>query len=313
MNTALEQAIQFLPLRLREAVRESISDAEELHLRVGRAFTFCGSTGRERPVLRNGRELLVTGEELRMTLELATRASYHTVQEKLSAGFLPLPGGHRLGVIGTADVRDGCIHGFRTLSSLCLRIAHPVRGMADDLARTLFGGPVPASVLLLSPPGGGKTTLLRELLRLASDRYGLRPSLADERGEVAGLWNGVPQLDVGAHTDVLDGCPKAQGMMLLLRTMSPQLLSADEITAREDISALSCAAHCGVAVLATAHAGSVAELRQRSLYRALLGEGIFTHTVLIHREREGRRYELVELDPPSAGERGCGVGGALDL
>lgn len=314
MNPALEQAIQILPLRLREAVRESVSDAEELHLRSGRVFTFCGPTGRERSVLRSDRELTVTGEELHLTLELATRASYHTVQEKLSAGFLPLSGGHRLGITGTADVRNGGIHGFRTLSSLCLRVAHPVRGMADDLARRLFARTVPNSALILSPPGGGKTTLLRELLRLASDRYGLRPSLADERSEVAGLWNGVPQLDVGAHTDVLDGCPKAQGLMLLLRSMNPQLLAVDEITAREDILALSSAANCGVAVLATAHAGSVAELHQRPLYRELMGEGIFTHAVLIHRGRgERRRYELVELGSSSVGERERAAGSTMDL
>lgn len=295
VNRALEQAALILPQRLREAVRESLTDAEELHLRAGRVLTAAQADGRERPILRHGERLTVTEEELHLTLELATRASLHTVQNQLRSGFLTLPGGHRLGVVGTVDLREGRIWALRSLSSLCLRVAHPVRGMADELGAMLFGSTVP-STLLLSPPGGGKTTLLRELLRLASDRYGLRPCLADERGEVAGLWKGVPQFDVGAHTDVLDGCPKAEGLLLLLRSMSPQLLAADEITAPADLDALSGAANCAVPVLATAHASSPAELRQRPLYRRLLEERIFTHAVLIHRKGAARRYELKRLD-----------------
>lgn len=313
MNRALEQASQILPLRLREAVQQNLSDAEELHLRSGRWFTWSGPEGREQLLQRSGEPLLVTGEELRLTLELATRASYHAVQGKLSGGFLPLQGGHRLGVVGSTEARQGEIHGFRSLSSLCLRVAHPVQGMADPLGERLFSGGVPRSALILSPPGGGKTTLLRELLRLASDRYALRPSLADERGEVAALWNGVPQFDVGVRTDVLDGCPKAQGLMLLLRSMSPQLLAADEITAREDIEALSRAANCSVPVLATAHALSLRELVQRPLYRVLLRERIFSHVILIRRGRGGRSYELLELDHESGGERRGASGGTVRL
>ncbi len=295
MNKALEQAVLNLPLRLREAVQESLIDAEELHLRALRPLTAAGADGRERPVLRRGARVLVTEEELHLTLELATRASLHAVREQLRSGFLTVPGGHRIGVVGSVDVREGRIHGLRQLSSLCLRVAHPVRNIAGALAEPLFGGEI-RSALLLSPPGGGKTTLLRELLRLASDEYGLRPCLADERGEVAGLWKGVPQFDVGEHTDVLDGCSKAEGLLLLLRSMSPQLLAADEITAPEDLDALSRAANCAVPVLATAHAASVAELRQRPLYRRLLAEHIFSHAVLIHRAGGRRSYELVRLD-----------------
>jgi stage III sporulation protein AA len=166
--------------------------------------------------------------------------------------------------------------------------------MAEELGRVLFESRF-ASTLLLSPPGGGKTTLLRELLRLGSDRYGLRIGLADERGEVAAVWKGAPQMDVGKHTDVLDGCPKAQALSLLLRTMSPQLLAADEITAGEDIAALSEAANCAVPVLATAHASSVDELRRRPLYRTLLEQEVFKRVVLIRREREQRRYQMENL------------------
>lgn len=301
MDKELAQAISVLPRRLREAA-SGLGDAEELHLRTGRPFTWAGPDGRETALLPGGRRVLVTGEEIRMTLELATRASCHTAMGKLCAGYLPLQGGHRLGVVGTAELRDGRIHAFRSVSALCLRIAHPVQNMADHLAAALFAREPAASALLFSPPGGGKTTLLRELLRLASDRYGIRPSLADERGEVAALWEGEAQFDVGEHTDVLDGCPKAQGLLLLLRSMSPQLLAADEITAPEDVAALSQAANCGVPVLASAHAECWTELTRRPLYRRLLEERIFTHVVQISRKEGRRHYELLELAEQPSGQ-----------
>ena len=292
--TALEQAAQCLPLRLREAVLRQGAEVEEVHLRAGRPLTVAGSDGREHLVRSRGKTLLVTGEELRTVLELATRASFHSAQDKLRGGFLPLRGGHRLGVTGTADVRDGSIWSFRSLSSLCLRLAHPVQAVDNTIKGKIFAEGICHSTLIISPPGGGKTTLLRELLRVASDEYALRCGVADERGELAAMWHGVPQLDVGQHTDVLDGCPKAQALSILLRTMSPQLLAMDEITAAEDAAALSEAANCAVPLFATAHAATVEELRRRPLYRKLLEERIFEQVIRIFRE-EGRRVYRVEL------------------
>ena len=155
-----------------------------------------------------------------------------------------------------------------------------------------------SDTLILAPPGLGKTTLLRDLIRSVSEGEGcapLRISLADERGEVAAMYNGVPQMEVGRRTDVAEGCPKAQGLMLLLRAMNPQVLAVDEITAPEDVQALTAAAGCGVTLLATAHGESRADLERRSLYRPLLEEGLFRFLVGIRREGEGRAYTVKEL------------------
>jgi stage III sporulation protein AA len=292
--TPLEQAVAFLPRDLRLAVLGMGQEPEEIRLRAGRQLSISNADGRELPVPLLGRPVMLTADDLRLTLEIATGASYHSVVEKLCQGFLPLKGGHRLGITGTVDIREGKIHGYRSLSSLCLRVAHPVQGIGKAVADGIFQAP-PISTLILSPPGNGKTTLLRELVRLASDRHGLRVGLADERGEVAALWKGVPQFDVGASTDVLDGCPKAEGLQLLLRTMNPQLLAADEITAPEDIAALSMGANCGVPVLATAHGGSIEELNQRPLYRTLLQENLFQQVVLIRRQGSVRTYQLCPI------------------
>ena len=141
--------------------------------------------------------------------------------------------------------------------------------------------------------------MLRDLVRCISDGDGtppLRVGLADERGEVAALYGGVPQLRVGRRTDVIEGCPKAQGAMLLLRAMNPQVLAMDEITAPEDVGALLTAAGCGAALLATAH-GEGAELTRRPLYRTMLEERIFQRVVSIQRTEQGRSYTVDAPEP----------------
>ena len=200
----------------------------------------------------------VAVEELEQLLEIASRASVHAVLDQVRQGYLTLEGGHRIGLCGTAVCRAGEV---QALPGAVLR--QPPGGPADPRAAApVLDGLCPGGrltdTLILSPPGLGKTTLLRDLIRRVAQGEGcepLRVGLADERGEVAALHGGRPQLEVGRRTDVVEGCPKAQGLMLLLRAMNPQVLAADEITAPEDVRALALAAGCGVTLLATAHAG----------------------------------------------------------
>lgn len=288
-----------LSREMRTALLASVGEEprywEEIRLRAGRGVTV-QSGGVEKQVLLAGVPIQVTSQELNTVLERATQSSYQSAAEQLRRGFYTMRGGHRIGVSGSMSVREGRSLAFRELSSLNIRVARAFPGIADSIRdKLLVEGKFP-STLILSPPGAGKTTLLRELLRLLSDRFSLRCALADERGEVGALWRGVPQLEVGRYTDVLDGCPKAEGMMLLLRSMNPQILASDEITAPEDVRAIAMAANCGVEVLATAHGGDVEELRRRPLYRELLAQRVFQRVILIRRDGNGgRSYELEAL------------------
>ena len=292
-----EEAAAFLPGRLRKWVlalpEEVRQTAEEFRLRAGRPLTVLLPEG-ERAL-----EPVVEPEDLEVLCDLATEFSRYAAVETLREGYLPVRGGFRIGLCGTAVMKDGVNSNLKNLSSAAIRIAREKRGIAQDVAPQLFRDGAFASTLILSPPGGGKTTLLRDLIRCLSEgAEGFGPhrvSLVDERGEVAVMYQGEPQMDIGPHTDVLDACPKAQGIPILLRAMNPQIIAVDEITVQEDLKAISLAAGCGVRLLATIHAKDTQELQQKPLYADLLGRGVFRLAVRIVHTAAGRTYEVEEL------------------
>lgn len=292
-----EDAAAYLPVRLRKLAlalpEEQRAVAEEFRLRAGQPMTVLLPSG-EIPL-----DAFAEPEELETLCDLATEFSRYAASETLKEGYLPVRGGFRVGLCGTAVVKNGVNTNLKSFSSAVIRIAREKLGIADALAPKLFRDGDFASTLILAPPGAGKTTLLRDLVRRLSEGaepYGQRRvSLIDERGEVAVMYRGEPQMNVGPHTDVLDACPKALGIPIVLRVMNPQIIAVDEITAREDLKAVSMAAGCGVRLVATVHAAAVEELRQKPLYAELLEEKVFRLAVIVKRTESGRAYEVEEL------------------
>ena len=290
------QAAALLPPHLRRQAegldKSSQAVAEELRLRAGRPMSVVCPTG-ERP-LPGGEP--VSPADLSLVVEIATRASAHTAMERMRSGFFTVPGGHRIGICGSAVVKDGAVFNLRQLSSLAIRIAREVPGAAAAVADRLWEGDRFQSTLILSPPGGGKTTLLRDLIRRLSDGTGhppLRVGVADERGELAASWEGIPQNDLGPCCDVLTGWPKAQGMLAGIRALSPQVVICDEIGGGEEAQAVAQCLGCGVQVVAAIHGESLEELWTRPQSRRLLATGAFSKGVLL--AGKGRPGEILTI------------------
>ena len=283
------EILRILPQTVRAVLLHTPeSRIEELRLRVGQKPSVLYA-GCEQILNAGG---VLTQNELQQVLLNASAQSQYAVQEQLRNGYLSLPGGYRIGVCGSTVVQNGCITGIREISSIALRVPHDIRQPPERLLPYLQ-----ESCLLAGAPGSGKTTLLRSCIRTLSD-VGQRVAVVDERQDLSGAVHGVPQFDLGPRTDVLSGCPKGDGMLMLLRSMNPQWIAVDEITQPEDIMALRQAGSCGVKLIATIHAGSAEELKSKPLCRKLFSLGIFRQVLYLDKNRafHAERIQHAETD-----------------
>ena len=297
-----EQAAELLPARWQQAARR-VPDyrkarAEEFRLRAGRPMTLVTPEG-ELFVSDELPRQSVTQADLEQLCDVVTGYSRYAATEAMGKGYLVGRGGFRVGLCGTVVVREGVGVNLRDISSATVRISRQVSGLCGSVSELLPEGEAFESTLIAAPPGAGKTTLLREMAAALSNgsetRPALRVGIVDERGELAGMYRGVPQLDVGFHTDVLDGCPKALGIPMLVRSANPQVIVVDEITAEEDLRAMTAAANCGVALLATIHALDGEELRRKPLFPMLEAAQVFRRLVTISVGAGVRRYRVQNL------------------
>ena len=297
----MEQEMNFIrnfPLSKRAFWKNIVNDierTEEIRIRADKPMMLYGN-GREWYPDAEGQK---TGDilrakkmsygEIQELVDYWCQDSRYAYQKELKNGYLTLKGGHRIGVCGEAVISRGeVLQTIKHISGLNIRIAHQCKTVGAQVLTHLYHNGQLENTLIISPPGAGKTTLLRDLVRRISDgnqvAEGRNVGLVDERGEIAACFQGIPQLDVGLRTDVLDGCPKAEGMIRLLRSMSPQVIAVDELGSEEEGRAVLKMAGCGCSILATAHGTNLEELGKKKLLKGLLEEQIFGRIIVLERK-----------------------------
>jgi stage III sporulation protein AA len=303
MNDSIQD---FLPPGVKSIVSklpgEVAAQLEEIRIREGRPLelvyggrhAFPDASGR---LTGTAAEAYHPGhEECIRLLDLLTKHSLYSYEEELRRGYITVAGGHRIGLAGRTILEGGKVRLLRDIASFNIRIARQVKGCGASVLPRLLDPAVRSihHTLVLSPPQQGKTTLIRDLIRLISEGTkelpgGHKVGVVDERSEIAACVRGVPTFDLGPRTDVLDACPKAEGMMMMIRAMSPEVLVVDEIGTVQDAEAVWEAMNAGIRVIATAHGRNLAECGSRPALRRLLAEDIFTRLVQLF--RDGDRFE----------------------
>ncbi len=296
------EVLRFLPVRIRALVtydKRLMGKCEkfkvsEVRLRVNRPVIFM--FGKEEYVLE---QVITDVSDIRQSLQFISDYSLYAHEEDVGNGFITLKGGHRAGVAGQAVTDKGVVINQKNIGFINIRVAHEVKGCADGIMSFLLKGGKVEHTLIVSAPGGGKTTLMRDVVRQLS--YGIRGvaykvGVVDERSEIAACFEGIPQNDVGPRTDVIDQIKKAEGMMLLLRSMSPDIIAVDELAGKEDAEAVKNLFCCGCTVIATVHGGSIDEVLQKPYISEVIGKYGFRRLIMLDNEKSpGCVKELREL------------------
>nr|WP_246880014.1 stage III sporulation protein AA [Bacillus suaedae] len=287
----IQDIVPVLPEEIRRLINQVqptiLTAIEEIRLRVGRPLEIISAGIPYYPSVKND-FYIVKAEDAKFLLNQLSQYSMYAFEEELRRGFITLQGGHRVGLAGKVVLDHGQVKTLRDVSSFNIRVARQTIGAGERLVSQLYEGRW-MNTLFIGPPQTGKTTLLRDVARLISEGIPsrniapLKVGIVDERSEIAASMRGVPQLELGSRVDVLDGCPKAEGMMMLIRSMSPDVIIVDEIGREEDVRAVQEALHAGVKVMTTAHGYSLEDVERRPALKPLFEQHAFERCVELTR------------------------------
>jgi stage III sporulation protein AA len=309
-----KEVFPLLPSNLRQLVNllppGNLEKLEEIRLRKGRNMSF-KLVDKDYSVDRGGTLInlsadgyVVTEDDLNNTMQLISNCSVYALEEEFKRGFITIRGGHRIGIVGKVILAGGQIKTQKDFSSINIRLAREVTGVASTILPYIMDKKTGAihHTFIISPPGCGKTTMLRDLVRQVSNGVpdikllGADVGLVDERSEIAACYRGVPQNDVGLRTDVLDACPKAEGMTLLLRSMNPRIIATDEIGSPEDVTAIREVINCGVKLITTVHGNHLEEVLKRPGLKELFTSSLTGRFVVLGKSKGVGTVEEIYAD-----------------
>ncbi|MGN0297630.1 MAG: stage III sporulation protein AA [Lachnospiraceae bacterium] len=293
-----QEVLRIFPQMIREMLANceiDFADIQEIRIRVQTPILFiCANQeyylSKTRGLTLYPEDVVIgTRELLQEILQLVSGYSLYAYEEELRQGFLTIQGGHRVGIAGKTVLENQSIRSMKYISFLNIRLAHEVKGCADQVLPYIRRKDSIYQTLIISPPCCGKTTLLRDLIRQLSDgnsyEKGMTVGVVDERSEIGACCMGIPQNDVGMRTDILDCCPKALGMMMLIRTMSPQIIAVDEVGSRADLEAMEYVVNCGIKLIATVHGSSMEDIRSKPVLREMVNQRLFERYVVFDGSR----------------------------
>jgi len=319
----LEQVLHLLPQEIKTKIellsRKAKQQLEEIRIRENRPLELI--IGIEHFFINENGELQLfseraykpSNEVCRRFLERITNYSLYSMEEQLKRGYITVSGGHRIGLAGRTILEKGEVKGIRDITGFNIRIAREIKGTALPLIKKITNpkDQTVDSTLIIAPPQFGKTTLIRDIARCIS--YGIngpisdqalyeqpqlksrKVAIVDERSEIAACYKGVPTFDVGPRTDVMDACPKAEGMMMMIRSMSPEVIIVDEIGRSEDALAIKEAAHAGIKVIATLHGYHLEDVYKRQMIQQLIEEETFRYAIELKRDEFGFMHRVINI------------------
>lgn len=278
-----EEILKVLPLKISNEVKEILlkEPVQEIRIKVNKSIII--NTSHKEIILK----YVTTIEDIKQILVKVSNYSLYAYEEEIKQGYITIRGGHRIGIAGECVLVNGEVRTIRNISSLNIRICREVIGCSNEIMKYITKEDRVFNTLIISPPKCGKTTILRDIARNISsgmpliDLKGKKVSIIDERSEIAACFNGVPQLDVGIRSDVLDNCLKKEGMIMAIRSLSPDILICDEIGTDGDVEALHMAFNSGVNIIVTIHGYSIEDIYKRKVFKDLLENSILDRIVVL--------------------------------